>query len=125
MKIAGEVESQFLVEIERRLVFERNRSALEESRNSVWRVNGPFTSFRGAFDGGFPLSESAFLTDVDFLSASDQTDDHAPLRNAVSESDELLGLAACIGAIMFCTNHVRIVRSLRFVEYEHVLRRYR
>jgi len=39
-----------------------------------------------------PLNQATFLADMDLLAIANQTDDDAPLRNALTELDEVLWL---------------------------------
>jgi hypothetical protein len=71
-----------------------------------------------------PLDEATFLARVDFLPTSDQPHEDAPLRHALSEVHEVLGLGTTVTtAVMLSCNLLGVERALRLVEYQDVFRR--
>lgn len=86
---------------------------------------GPLVRASSTFDGPTPLHETCLLADVDLLSASDQPNHDAPLRDPLRELDEMLrlGLVAAVFRVLRM-DHLGIECTLRLIEHEHVLRRH-
>src|SRR5688572_17195759 len=92
MQILRLVKPQLRIKVERRLALERNATTAKQSRDARRPMNRPLATARRTLDCGSPLAESRFFADVDLLTASDEPEDDAPLRNSIGEANELLRL---------------------------------
>jgi len=93
-------------------------------------MHGPGGGVAAAFEGVAPLAETALLAGVDLLTAADETDDDAPLRDALGELDEMLGLGPGRGGVgrgvvagVLAADLVGVPGALRLVEDEEMLGR--
>ncbi len=50
----------------------------------------------GLLESGFPLGDAGFFADVDFLAGADETDDDAPLGDALGKFDEEFGFGTAV-----------------------------
>ena len=63
-------------------------------------MNGPFAALRGFINRAAPLTEARLFTDVDLLPRSNQSNDNAPIRNAIRETNELFGFGCRAFAVV-------------------------
>jgi len=77
-----EVKTDLGAEVERRGPVRTHTRAIEHPGNRWGAMHGPGGGVAAAFEGVAPLAEAALLAGVDLLTAADETDDDAPLRDA-------------------------------------------
>src|SRR5690606_35860116 len=123
MHIRREVKPELGREIQsiRRLEIE---TSTDELLGKWWRtVHGPGRPISHVLERLPPKRQPHFLADVNRLPSADQRDQHAPARNALAKSQEVLRLGQAVTAAMNPLHLLRIVRTLRLVEHDQVLRR--
>jgi hypothetical protein len=122
VNIVGEVISEFGRQMEPRL----NTTIRErfECCRGFWRaMDRPVARIPGAFNRRLPLADPGFLSNVNFLTRSNQPNDHTPLRDALGELDKVVRLGFVVERALLLggPDLLSIESALGFVEDQHML----